>query len=297
MAALDFTEKEDALEIMEFQVGGNSYGINIAKVQEVVKYSTPTPSPDQNPCIEGIFMLRGNAIPIVDLSKRLSTGPSNNSDRDLFIITSFNHLTVGLHVHAISGIRKLSWSKIDKPDETITRNGNCITTGIINDKDKIIILLDFEKIVADINPQTTIQVSDIKRTADPKFTAMPILIVDDSSMLVKLIHSSLKKAGFTNISCTSNGQEAWNYLEKYTDSDDIKSQVSCVITDIEMPLMDGFTLCKKIKSHNILRNIPVVLFSSIIDETMMTKGREAGADAQMSKPQINELVSLLEGLM
>ena len=105
--AVVIEEKEDSLEIMEFQVGGNSYGINIAKVREVVKYEIPTPSPDQHPCVEGILMLRGEAIPVIDLSKGLDTSPSTNPDRDLFIITSFNNLIVGLHVHSISGIKKL----------------------------------------------------------------------------------------------------------------------------------------------------------------------------------------------
>ena len=290
-------DREDSLEIMEFQVGGNSYGINIAKVREVVKYDVPTPSPDQHPCVEGIFMLRGEAIPIIDLSKELITGPSSNPDRDLFIITTFNNLIVGLHVHSILGIRKLEWSKIDKPDETITRYKNCIITGIINDLDKIVILLDFEKIVATINPRTTIQVTDVTNEISDTLKEKPIMIIDDSSMLNNLIRTSLTKAGFKNIVSKTNGKEAWDALFSYKGSRDILSIVSCVITDIEMPLMDGLTLCKKIKADNVLKQIPVVLFSSIIDESMKTKGQEAGADAQMSKPQINELVSLLQSII
>lgn len=290
-------DREDSLEIMEFQVGGNSYGINIAKVREVVKYDVPTPSPDQHPCVEGIFMLRGEAIPIIDLSKELITGPSSNPDRDLFIITTFNNLIVGLHVHSILGIRKLEWSKIDKPDETITRYKNCIITGIINDLDKIVILLDFEKIVATINPRTTIQVTDVTNEISDTLKEKPIMIIDDSSMLNNLIRTSLTKAGFKNIVSKSNGKEAWDALFSYKGSRDILSIVSCVITDIEMPLMDGLTLCKKIKGDNVLKQIPVVLFSSIIDESMKAKGQEAGADAQMSKPQINELVSLLQSII
>lgn len=290
-------EKEDSLEIMEFQVGSNYYGINIAKVREIVKYTVPTPSPDQHPCVEGILMLRGAAIPVIDLAKRLETGESSNPDRDLFIITTFNNLVVGLHVHSISGIRKLGWSKIEKPDETITRYKNCIITGIINDVNKILVLLDFEKIVADINPRTTIQVSDVKTEASKDIVNKPIMIVDDSSMLNNLIRSSLSKAGFTNIASKSNGKEAWDALFSYKGSKDILSLVSCVITDIEMPLMDGLTLCKKIKADSVLNKIPVILFSSIIDDSMKAQIKDSGADAYMSKPQINELVSILESVM
>lgn len=295
--ALKADEKEDSLEIMEFQVGSNNYGINIAKVREIVKYTDPTPSPDMHPCVEGILMLRGEAVPIIDLSKRLDTEKSCNSERDLFIITKFNNLVVGLHVHSISGIRKLAWSKIEKPDETITRYKNCIITGIINESSKIVVLLDFEKIVADINPTTTIQVKDVKNEISEKLASKPIMIVDDSSMLNNLIRSCLEKAGFKNIVSKSNGKEAWDALFSYKGSKDVLSIVSCVITDIEMPLMDGLTLCKKIKDDHVLNKIPVVLFSSIIDESMMARGQESGADAQMSKPQINNLVSILQDLI
>lgn len=285
---------EDVLEIMEFLVGGNSYGINVAKIREVVQYRTPTPSPDQHPCVEGMLMLRGKPIPIIDLAKRLKTEETKDTERDLFIITTFNNLIVGLHVHKINGIRKLAWSKIRKPDETISRHSGCIVTGIVDFNDYITILLDFEKIVADINPTTTIQVSDVSEEANDALKDKPIMIIDDSPMLNKLIKASLVKAGFTNIVSKANGKEAWDALFSYKGSKDILSIVSCVITDIEMPAMDGLTLCKKIKADSVLHTIPVVLFSSIIEESMRIKGEAAGADAQISKPDIKNLVSILD---
>lgn len=287
-------EQNDALEIMEFCVGKNVYGINIAKIKEVVQYTAPTPSPDQNPCVEGILMLRGNAIPIINLSKRLSTEDSTNKGRDLFIITNFNNLTVGLHVHQINGIRKIAWSSINPPDETLIRHGNHIITGIVNFKDYILVLLDFEKIVADINPVTTIQVKDVKTSASENNTDVPILIVDDSMMLSGLIAKSLKKAGYKNLIIKNNGKEAWDYLNKIDDKSNLNEFVRIVITDIEMPIMDGITLCENIKKSRVLNSLPVILFSSIANETMAKKCDEAGADAVLSKPEIDKLVTIIE---
>lgn len=290
-------DEENLLEMMEFEVGDNAYAINIAKVREVVQYSRPTPSPDQHPCVEGILMLRGNPVPIIDLAKRLGTSDSSNPDRDLFIITTFNKLVVGMHVHRINGIKKKAWSEINEPDETISRYNNCIVTGIVNTPKKIVVLLDFEKIVADINPTTTIQVSDVKKTVDASLLGKPIMIVDDSQMLTGLIRSSLEKAGFTNIVSKSNGKDAWDALFSYKGSSNVTDIVSLVISDIEMPVMDGLTLCKKIKDDNVLNKIPVILFSSINDESTSIKGKQAGCDAHLAKPQIDSLVSVIEDLI
>ncbi len=290
-------KKIEELEVMEFEVGSNTYGINIAKVKEVVQYSEPLPSPDQNPCVEGILMLRGNPIPVISLSKRLGIKEAENTSRHLFIITSFNNLEVGLHVYAINGIVKLSWSDIKSPDETISRYNNCIITGIVNFKEKILVLLDFEKIVADINPSTTIQTKDVKKADINPNSDNPIMVVDDSQMLNKLIGSCLAKAGYTNIISFANGKEAWDALCAAEDKNNIRNKYNVIISDIEMPVMDGLTLCSKIKHDKDMNKIPVILFSSILDESMEARAKTVGADASISKPRINELVGILEGLM
>ena len=301
--------KEDCLEIMEFVIGHNVYGINVAKVREIVQYSEPTPSPDQHPCVEGILMLRGTPIPIINLEKRLNLSEKevvygdpedvradeeeNSSDRELFIISSFNNLVIGLHVHRINGIKKLSWSDIESPDETITKHGNCIITGIVNKGEKILVLLDFEKIVADINPITTIRVEDVKTSNEKEINA-PIMIVDDSLMLNNLIYASLSKAGYRKIIRKNNGKEAYDYIMSYADKNNITDYVAAVISDIEMPVMDGLTLCKKLKQDVRLQIIPVIMFSSIIDDSMRIRCEDAGANNQLSKPEIGKLVEILE---
>ncbi len=288
---------DGSFEVLEFTVGNNSYGINIAKAKEIIQYQPATPSPDQDPCVEGILLLRSAPIPILDLSKRLATEPTTNVERDLYIISAFNSITVGLHVHSIIGIHKMNWSQIRKPDETITRHGNSIVTGIINFKDHFVMLLDFEKIVADINPVTTIQVADVPINTSPNQNPAPILIAEDSVMLNHLVCSALDKAGYENVVATADGEEAWNYLQSQKSNPGITPAIRCVITDIEMPIMDGLTLTRKIKADPAFTDLPVLIFSSIVDEATHQKGLDSGADAVLAKPNIGQLAEVLRGIL
>ena len=125
----------------------------------------------------------------------------------------------------------------------------------------------------------------------------PILIAEDSILLRRMIDDSLERAGFTNIMNFNNGQEAWDYLLSIRDDSDLYEKVNLVITDIEMPEMDGHRLTKLIKDDPRLKKLPVVIFSSLIDEQMRRKGRELGADEQLAKPEIGHLVSILDELL
>ncbi len=280
------------LEILEFKVGNNYYGINVAKIREILPYQTPTPIPNAHPCIEGIFMPRDIIITVINLAKCLNI-PDSNKATDMNIITNFNKLNVAFHVHGVVGIHRISWEDINKPDETI----NSIATGIIKLEEKLIIVLDFEKIISDISPETGLKVSDINHLGVRNRNEAPILIAEDSPLLSKLIQECLIKAGYTNIIATVNGLEAWNKLQGYKKSKTIESNVKCIITDIEMPQMDGHHLTKLVKTDPELKNIPVIIFSSLINEEMMRKGESIGADAQITKPEIGSLVEVLDNFI
>lgn len=108
------------LEILEFKVGQNYYGINVAKINEILPYKPPTPIPNAHPCIEGIFMPRDTIISIIDLAKSMKLPDSANKDTDMYIVTNFNKLNTGFHVHSVIGIHRVSWADIIKPDSTIS---------------------------------------------------------------------------------------------------------------------------------------------------------------------------------
>ncbi|SET05218.1 chemotaxis protein [[Clostridium] polysaccharolyticum] len=285
------------LEILEFTVGDNHYGINVAKVKEILPYKTPTPVPNAHPAIEGIFMPRDEIISIVELSECLKMPKSQNIASDMYVLTNFNKINVAFHVHSVVGIHRVSWEAIVKPDNTINSQGNGLATGIIKLNGKLIIILDFEKIVANISPETGLKVSDIAHLTNRKRNELPILISEDSQLLSVLITECLHKSGYSNIIATDNGKEAWDKLNAFKNAGNVKDKVACVITDIEMPQMDGHRLTKLVKDDAVLKDIPVVIFSSLISEEMRKKGELLGADAQLSKPEIGELVETIDKIL
>lgn len=285
------------LEILEFTVGNNHYGINVAKVKEILPYKTPTPVPNAHPAVEGIFMPREDIISIIDLAECLKMSKSQDKTTDMYVLTNFNKINVAFHVHSVVGIHRVSWEAIVKPDSTVNSQGNGVATGIIKLNDKLIIILDFEKIVAIINPETGLKVSDIDHLTGRKRNELPILISEDSPLLSTLITECLHKAGYSNIIVTANGKEAWDKLQGFKSAANVRSKVACIITDIEMPQMDGHRLTKLVKDDPVLREIPVCIFSSLISDEMYKKGKALGADAQLSKPEIGLLVETIDKIL
>ncbi len=283
------------LEILEFTLAGNSYGINVAKISEIIPYQTVTPVPNSHPSIEGIFMPRDIMITAIDLKNCLGRGESEG--RGLFIVTNFNKLDIAFHVEAVVGIHRVSWRDIIKPDATISSTDDSVATGIVKKEDKLIIILDFEKIVADINPETGLKVSEIMELGTRKRSSVPILIAEDSPLLNKLIVDSLKNAGYENLIHTENGQKAYDVICQCKADGSLKEHVRCIITDIEMPEMDGHRLTKLVKSDDATADIPIVIFSSLVNDDMKRKGEALGADAQLSKPEIGNLVRIIDQLV
>lgn len=285
------------LEILEFAIGNNHYGINVAKIKEILPFSYATPIPNSHPCIEGVYMPRNEIITVIDLSKSLGITRDPDPKSDMFIITNFNKLNVAFHICSVFGIHRISWTEIMKPDESINNKGNGIATGFVKLNGQLIVILDFEKIVADISPETSLRISDIDSLGIRERNNSPILIAEDSALLSKLIHDCLSKAGYTSVTVTKNGQEAYDLLCDYIKAGTIKDRVKCLITDIEMPQMDGHHLTKLVKENNDLKHIPVIIFSSLVNEEMKRKGASVGADSQLSKPEIGLLVQEIDRLV
>ena len=283
------------LEVLEFVLDDHSYGINVVKIREIIPYAEVTPVPNAHPSIEGIFMPRDTMITAIDLKNCLQRVKSEPGG--LFIVTNFNKLDIAFHVDQVLGIHRVSWADIIKPGTTISTTEEGVSTGIIKMNDKLIIILDFEKIVADINPETGLKVSDLDSISERPRNSIPILIAEDSVLLNKLIVDSLKKAGYDNLIHTENGQEAYDVICDCKAKGTLKDHVQCIITDIEMPLMDGHRLTKLVKGDDATKDIPVVIFSSLVNEEMKRKGEALGADAQLSKPEIGNLVKVIDGLM
>lgn len=287
------------IEIMKFRVAGELYGINVAKVKEIMMSEHVKPMPHAHPAVEGFFKPRESLITVINLAKYLTGREPDHSEnsRDLFIITNFNKMMVAFRVDSIEGISRISWRNISKPDKTLENGDDSVATGIAQCEDELVTILDFEKIVAEIAPETSIKISEVEELGPREKDSAPIVIAEDSILLQQMVRSALEKAGYTEITMFNNGQECWNYLNGIKGNADLYDRVNVVITDLEMPMMDGHRLTRLIKSDKQLRNIPVVIFSSLINEQMFLKGKEVGADEQLSKPEIGHLVQVLDELV
>ena len=286
------------LEIMEFTVGGELFGINIAKIREIMRAQETKRMPNSHNFVEGIFKQRGEVITVIDLAKCLNIERSENKSHDIFILTHFNKLNFAFRVESVVGIDRVSWEDIKKPEKVIYSGEDSVATAIAEYKDRLITILDFEKIIADISPETSITLDRLDELGDRVESQKKILVAEDSMMLSNLIIGFLHKSGYKNTVKFNNGKEAWNYLTEAKESGlPISNYVSCIVSDIEMPLMDGHRLTKLIKTDDELKHIPVILFSSLISDELRIKGKEVGADEQITKPEIVELVSIIDRLI
>lgn len=282
------------LEIVEFSIGKNKFGINVIKVKEIINPVSITQIPHVHPNVEGIIELRGEVLPVVDVAAALGFPKSDNPGQDKFIVAEFNKQKVVFHVQTVTQIHRISWNEIEKPSE-MYQGADSQVIGVIKLHGEMILLLDFEKIVVEINPDSGINVQQVKKLGERKRSTKRLVVAEDSPLLRKLLHDTLAEAGFHQVDFFENGKDALDYLESITKSGkDVTEVVQLVITDIEMPQMDGHHLTRRIKEHKELMKLPVIIFSSLITDDLRHKGQMVGANAQVSKPEIAELVLLID---
>jgi two-component system chemotaxis response regulator CheV len=288
--ALNFTGKNGVVQTQ-------SFGINVAKVREIIRMPALTKMPNLPECVYGVFNLRNSLISALDLSKYLYSSENNDPNRKM-IISEFNKIRCGFIVNDVHRIHRISWSQIESPEAFQDFDeSNSTVIGIIKKDDRTILMLDVEKIIADIDPTSALdKVSDNISATGP----LKAITAEDSTTIRKLITERLKIAGY-EIESYQNGEDAWNRLaeisKKTAQGETLSDMVNVVITDIEMPKMDGYTLTKNIKSDPVLQKLPVVIFSSIVSADVLHKGRSVGADVQLTKPQIGELLEVLRALV
>ena len=283
------------LEIMGFTIGNQLFGINVAKVREIMKVEPLVSMQKSNEYVEGIFKPRDKVLTVINLPAFLGLESSEKSQRDIFIIAGFNNSEYAFHVHSVVGIDRISCTQLKKPDPVIFGGKEGVATGIVELGNKLVTILDFEAIITEICPETGLNVLEIANLGDSKRNNKHILIAEDSLLLSKMIVESLHRAGYVNTVKVDNGQEAWDYLTEILDGgENIDSLLSCIITDIEMPLMDGHRLTKLVKTDKRLKHIPLVIFSSLISDEMRIKGKELGANEQITKPEIGKLVDIID---
>lgn len=284
-----------SLDLLIFVSGSRKYAINVAKVREIVGYETLTQVPRAHPYIEGVFMPRGELISVLNMRRVLRQGEAEQ--RGNIIIANFSTRTIAFHVDSVDGIFMTTWRDIMQPSKALGEGDNGMTTGIVKRNNDLIVILDFEKILSDINPAMELQMLDEAKMGKRERIDVPILVVEDSALLNKLIVEALGKAGYTNITHTANGQEAWKLIKGWREEGKLEEHVQCMITDLEMPQMDGHSLIRLMKEDFMTQTIKIIIFSSMINDVERAKGDKLGVDVQLSKPEINLLVEKLDQLL
>lgn len=279
------------VEFLEFLLGETSFGINVLKVREIIKPVAVTKIPHSHANVEGVLELRGEVLPVINIRRALEIEDKCQYPEQKFIVSEFNGMKVILKVDHVTQIHRVSWSDMEKP-ASFQQGFEDHITGVIKQESKMILLVDVEKIMFDIFPNLDKEAARMDKNVKPERRDKKILVAEDSFMLRKLLEETLQAAGFEHTLFFENGKEAWEYM--VTEVKNGQEQVDLLITDIEMPQMDGHHLTKKIKSDSFLSGMPVIIFSSLITDHLRHKGEQVGADAQISKPQLTKLIDLID---
>jgi two-component system chemotaxis response regulator CheV len=279
------------LEIVEFTIGNVVFGINVIKVREIIVPPPVNPVPLSHPHLEGVTVVRGEVIPVINLAGVLDLEQTKKNGEDKLIISEFNKMMVIFRVDDVSLIRRISWEDIDRPSD-LYQVENRQLVGIVQLQEKIILLPDFEKIITDISPESGLNADRISDQENRKQKNTRIIIAEDSLFIQNILQEVLEAAGYTNLTFFSNGKQVLEYF-----AEEGWKQVDLVITDIEMPQMDGHHLTRRIKESEEMNHLPVVIFSSLITEDLRHKGEKVGADAQVSKPEADQLVDIIDELV
>lgn len=284
------------VEIIEFVVNNTNYAINVVKVREIIDMpeSGITKLPNPNKEIAGLILCRNEILTLVDLKYILSGSKASMTNK--VIICEFNNIKVAFNIDEILGVHRIKWSDIRKPDDLSAAS---LSVGNILLGNKVILMLDFEKIVTDICPSCGISEDRLVSVDYKDRSGIQLVLADDSALIRQLLKDTLTKAGFKKLRVFDDGEQAFNYLHSLKEKDgaDFIKEAQMLITDIEMPQMDGLTLTRKIKEDDVLKKLPVVIFSSLITDELRHKGESVGADAQLSKPEVEELVDKIDHLL
>ena len=294
------------LEIVEFYVNQDGYeahyGLNVAKVVEIGRRQPVTAMPEmRHKALLGAVLHRnGRIVPLIDMARFLGSAPITNEDAKV-IVTEFNGVCTGFLVSGVNRIYRLSWTDVEAPGQFLQNMSRSSVTGVVRLEERVIFLLDLEAIVAELHPAMALRfdAADMAASDGKTYT---ILHVDDSSSIRSLLLNLLNKEGRFKVEQRVNGQEAWDYLQSVrnrceAENRPISDFLQGIITDIEMPAMDGLALCKRIKDDPVLKKLPVAIFSSMLNESLARKCALVGADAQYTKPDLKALSVKLHELI
>jgi two-component system, chemotaxis family, chemotaxis protein CheV len=287
------------MELLTVLVDNQPFGMNVAKVKSIQQYKPElvTTLPEAIPGVAGMFLYRNKTIPLLDLAKILEIELKKDFEREIVVVTEFNNAINCFKVQGVKRIYRLSWKDFSPFDSTFESNAYC--TGSVHLEDSEILVLDLEHILSEIFPDLVIE--DVRSEALKKKDSisrkqLEIIFAEDSPTIRRGVILALKNAGFENIADFTNGEQALAYImERYKAENRHSLENVVLISDIEMPRMDGLTLCRSIKQDPDLNTIHVIMFSSLINSQMVAKCEKVNADRYVTKPETNQLIQILDG--
>ncbi|EGQ9321564.1 chemotaxis protein CheV [Vibrio cholerae] len=303
------------LEIIEFHLekvlpDGQTktcyYGINVAKVREVIRVPETTDYPNAQPHMIGVFSSREILTPLVDLAGWLGVPTSTDISKKYVIVTDFNRMTNGFLIDSISRIHRISWNDVESPSQFLEAGEQDCVVAVVRQDKKLIMILDFEKIISDINPELSMEKYDVTvdRKVDlnqrmvTKRNAKTIMVVDDSAFIRSLIQDTLSSAGYNIIACKDGGEAHEKLMElKQAAKEEnvpVSELIDAVVTDVEMPRMDGMHLIKRLRDDDSYSSMPIVMFSSLMSDDNRAKALALGANDTLTKPEIGKMVAMMD---
>ena len=280
------------LEIVEFCIDEGSkqnfFGVNVAKVREIIRRPELTAAVSSPPAVAGMMCLRDKVIPVLDLAMILGKNPEKIADR--IVVLEFNQVTVGVLVNSVSRIYRLSWERVERPNRICE---SAYITSLVKMEDRIILILDFERIIAELSESSAMQAVDNQVLEDCQVTERRVLVADDSNFIRASICNTLRNAGYT-VEEAVDGEDAWQIIERKLTAGNF--DIDVLITDIEMPKMDGLHLTSRIRKDGRLANLPIFIFSSLASEDNMRKWQSLGANGILTKPDLPRLVQIISEL-
>jgi two-component system chemotaxis response regulator CheV len=282
-------------QVVVFMLGSQPFAINVDKTREILRWTGVRPVPKAHAAMLGITTIRGEVIPLIDLRAYLGIESAVPDDQSKVIVAEFNKMKMGFVVDAVDRIYRINSDELDASLTGTFLGENALY--VIKREGRNILLLDYERIVQVVNPVLADSFKiDAGRAreitqglGDPD--QYKILVAEDSPLIRRLIQDALSEGGFHNVELVGHGKAAWDRLNDEEDVFDL------LITDLEMPKMDGMALTRKVKEHGRLKELPVIVFSSIMAEDIKRKAQSVGADAQITKPEIGILVETVSRLL
>lgn len=306
------------LEIIEFHLhkqmpDGSSktayYGINVAKVREVIRVPETTDYPNAQPHMVGVFSLRDRLIPMVDLAGWLRVKTRPDQTGKVVIVTDFNNMANGFLVDSVSRIHRVSWEDVESPSQFLEAGENDCVVAVVRRDGNIIMILDFEKIVATINPELSMEKYDVTQDRRVAFNdrivaqreSRTILVVDDSAFIRKLIENTLSTAGYHVITAKDGGDalEILTDIEEHSRAENlpVNTFLNALVSDVEMPRMDGMHLLKRLRDNPLFTALPIVMFSSLMSDDNRAKALQLGANDTITKPELGRMVGMIDRMV